>query len=149
MPSSPSNIRSRRNGSTACVSTSIALAFSIVGAGAGVTLPRSLAPHLYDGTFRIAECSERLWNFGVQQRAAAGRAISDEWPLQAVSVMDQYIAKGIITTPGFTEMTDVDIKMAVGYSDLVEYDGACAELNFTPDRGNLADTQGTLEDGDV
>ncbi len=117
--------------------------------GAGVTLPRSLAPHLYDGTFRIAECSERLWNVGVQQRAAAGRAISDEWPLQAVSVMAQYIAKGIITRPGFTEMTDVDIKMAVGYSDLVEYDGACAELNFTPDRGNLADTQGTLEDGDV
>ncbi|WP_288496294.1 hypothetical protein [uncultured Stenotrophomonas sp.] len=117
--------------------------------GAGVTLPRSLAPHLYDGAFRIAKCSQRLWDCGVQQRAAAGRKEFDEWPLQAVSVMAHYIARRIITRPGFTEMTDRDLKMAIGYSDLVEYDSACAELNFTPDRGNLADAEGGMEYGDV
>lgn len=115
----------------------------------GVTLPRSLAPHLYDGAFRIAECSDKLWDCGVQQRAAAGRGEFDEWPLQAVSVMAQFIAKRIITRPGFTEMTEMDIKMAVGYSDLVEYDGACAELNFTPDRASLAGPEGAMEYGDV
>lgn len=117
--------------------------------GAGVTLPRSLAPHLYDGPFRIAEYSEKLWDFGVQQRAAAGRGEFDEWPLQAVNVMAQYIAKRIITKPGFTEMTEMDLKMAIGYSDLVEYDSACAELNFTPDRGSLAGPGGGMEYGDV
>ncbi|PWB29865.1 hypothetical protein DCO49_00420 [Stenotrophomonas sp. SPM] len=117
--------------------------------GAGETLPRSLAPHLYDGPFRIAEFSDKLWDCGVQQRVAAGRGEFDEWPLQAVSVMARYIARQIITKPGFTEMTDDDIRLAIGYSDLVEYDSACAELKFTPDRGNAADPEGVQEDEDV
>lgn len=120
-----------------------------MAAGAGVALPRSLAPHLYDGAFRIAEYSDRLWDCGVQQRAAAGRAEFDEWPLQAVSVMAQFIARRIITRPGFTGMTEMDIRMAIGYSDLVEYDGACEELNFTPDRLSVAGPEGAMEDGDV
>ncbi len=104
-------------------------------AGAGVTLPRSLSPELYDGEFRLRHFSEQIWNAGCSCRAAAGHSSQDEWPLKAMRLIAYYLATRVICKIGFKEVTSSDIEMSVAFSDLAAFDGESGALTFTADGG--------------
>lgn len=102
-----------------------------ISSGAGVTLPRRMAPELYDGEFRLRHYSEQIWSAGCACRAAAGHSAHDEWPLKAMRLIAYYLATKVICRSGFKEMTPHDIDMSVAFSDLAAFDGESGALTFT------------------
>lgn len=104
-----------------------------VSPGAGVALPRSLAPELYDGKFHLRHFSEQIWNAGCSCRVAAGHSSQDEWPLKAMRLIAYYLATRVICQSGFKELTSSDIEMSVAFSDIAAFDGESVALTFTVD----------------
>ena len=101
--------------------------------GSGVTLPRLMAPSLYDSGWRMCESAQLIWETGQQYRAAAGKQVDGEWPLKAFSLIANFLAQRTICKPMFSTITASDIELAVQFSDLAAYDGESGEVDFSDD----------------
>ncbi|KAF1709758.1 hypothetical protein CSC70_08645 [Pseudoxanthomonas kalamensis DSM 18571] len=100
---------------------------------AGITLPRSMAPALYDSNWRMRNASGMIWEQGCIHRAAAGHSDIDEWPMKAFSLIVYYLSTRVICEPGFTGFTTEHIDQAIRFSDLAAFDGESGAVEFSDD----------------
>lgn len=102
-------------------------------AGAGVSLPRHLAPSIYESKFRMCNDSARIWEEGCIQRVAARRSQFDDWPMKATSLIAYFLSTREICSPGFSGLTPEHIAEAVRFSDLALYNAESGEVVFSDD----------------
>lgn len=101
--------------------------------GTGITLPRSIAPALYDSNWRMCNASDLIWTRGCVHRAAAGHSGTNEWPLKAFSLIVYYLSTRVICEPAFTDFAQEQIDRAIQFSDLAAFDGECGAVEFSDD----------------
>lgn len=101
--------------------------------GAGITLPRRMAPALYDSNWRMRNASNMIWEQGCRHRAAAGHSDVDEWPLKAFSLIAYYLSTRVICGFGFTDFLVEHIDQAIRFSDLAAFDGESGAVEFSDD----------------
>lgn len=99
--------------------------------GSSVTLPRHLAPALYDSDFRMCNASQLIWDQGRTLRVAANRLDNGEWPMKAMWLIAYYLSTRVICQPGFKEFSEGDAIQAIRFSDLAAYDGASGAVEFS------------------
>ena len=99
--------------------------------GAGISLPRHVAPALYETKFRMRYASEMLWEQGSRIRVAAGHSPKDEWPMKSFWLIAFHLTTRTICQVGFSDFNVEQVVQAIRFSDLAVFDGISGAVEIS------------------